>query len=208
VPDRFAARPSASDWPVLLAAARRGSPGALGRLLDHFRPYLLAVAAAELDSRLTAKAGPSDLVQESLLEGQRDFAAFRGAGTDELRAWLRQILLHNLAHLRRHYRATDKRDVAREMPLHAVAGHSAGDLPLTADPTTPSRLLARAEAADRLRAAVARLPEHYRLVIQLHHFEGLTFAAVGERLGRSLHAARQLWWHALWQLRDALKDES
>ncbi len=187
------------DWTPLLAAARAGSADARGRLLDHFRPYLLAVAAAELDSDLVAKAGPSDLVQDSLCEGQRDFD-----GPDDLRAWLRQVLLHNLANLRRHWRDADKRDVGREIVLPAPAVHEAHELPLPADQSSPSDHVARAEEADRLRAALARLPDHYRAVVQLHHFDGLTFADVGARLDRTPEAARQLWWHALWRLRDTL----
>jgi RNA polymerase sigma-70 factor (ECF subfamily) len=195
-----------TDWTPLLEAARAGSPDARGQLLDHFRPYLLAVAAAELDSDLVAKAGPSDLVQESMCEGERDFDGFQGERPDDLRAWLRQVLLHNLANFRRHWKVTDKRAVGREIPLPAPVIHEAHELPLPADISSPSRHTERAEDADRLRAAVDRLPEHYRDVIRLHHFDGLTFADVGERLGRSPQATRQLWWHALWRLRDLLGD--
>jgi RNA polymerase sigma-70 factor (ECF subfamily) len=192
------------DWTPLLDAARAGSAEARGRLLDHFRPYLLAVAAAELDSDLLPKAGASDLVQESLYEGQRDFAAFRGDGPDDLRAWLRQVLLHNLANFRRHYRDAERRDNRREVPWPDPSAPAAPGAPVPADSATPSRHAVRAEDADRLRAAVARLPEHYRAVIQFHHFEGKTFAEVGERLGRSPGATRQLWWYALWRLRESL----
>ena len=72
-----------ADWVASLAAARAGSAEALGRLFQQFRPYLLAIAAAELDADLTAKVAPSDLVQETFLEGQRDFAAFRGDQPEE-----------------------------------------------------------------------------------------------------------------------------
>jgi hypothetical protein len=62
-----------------VAAARDGSPDDLGRLLDEFRPYLPALAAAKLDPDLRTKVGPSDLGQDSLLARQRDFDHFPGA---------------------------------------------------------------------------------------------------------------------------------
>src|SRR5262249_13094013 len=58
------------EW---LALARGGSPEALGQLLELCRRYLLQVANAELETLLQAKAGASDLVQETFLEAQRVF---------------------------------------------------------------------------------------------------------------------------------------
>src|SRR5262245_48322024 len=101
----------------LIAAARRGGWSALGRLLDDCRPYLLLIANQELPPDLWAKAGPSDLVQETFLEAQRDFAQFRGGTEAELLAWLRALLVHNLDNFTRGFRAAAKRDVAREVAI-------------------------------------------------------------------------------------------
>src|SRR5262245_48250334 len=92
----------------LLAAARSGSREALGLLLDTCRRYLLLVADRELAQELKAKGGASDLVQETFLEAQRDFAGFQGSSEDEFRAWLRRLLLNNLANFARRYRETTK----------------------------------------------------------------------------------------------------
>src|SRR5437762_14358353 len=102
------------EW---LSSARNGSPDALGVALESCRAYLLLVANQELDSGLQAKGGASDLVQETFLEAHRDFPGFEGSSADELRGWLRKILLHNLANFARHYRDTDKRKLAREVGL-------------------------------------------------------------------------------------------
>ena len=77
----------------LLAAARAGSREALGRVLEGCRRYLLGVAEGELDPDLRSKGGASDIVQETFLEAQRDFARFQGSSPEELRAWLRQVLV-------------------------------------------------------------------------------------------------------------------
>ena len=103
-----------------LRAARVGSSEALGRLLESCRQYLLLVANQECDSDLQAKFGPSDLVQESLLEAQRDFGQFHGRTEGDVLAWLRRILLNNVANVREHYRSAQKRDVGREVRLDAI----------------------------------------------------------------------------------------
>ncbi len=83
-----------------LEEARDGSPEAMGRLLEDYRQYLLLVAQRELDPALRAKGGASDLVQETFLEAQRDFPQFTGTRDDELRVWLRRLLLNNLVRVR------------------------------------------------------------------------------------------------------------
>jgi RNA polymerase sigma-70 factor (ECF subfamily) len=195
-------------WAENLAAARAGSSDALGRVLDDFRPYLLSVAGQALDADLQAKAGASDLVQESLLEAQRDFTCFAGQKRDQLQTWLVRILLRNVQNFRRQYRDTGKRDVGREVPL-PVRGASAlpGDC-LAGNDSSPSGHAARGEKEDRLRRALARLPGHYRDVIAWRHRDGDSFVAIGARLGRTAEAARVLWGRALLRLKDELGDES
>jgi RNA polymerase sigma-70 factor, ECF subfamily len=49
--------------------------------------------------------------------------------------------------------------------------------------------------------ALEQLPEAYREVIVLRHLEGLTFAEVSQRMGRSLDSVEKLWVRGLAQLR-------
>src|SRR5258708_4517383 len=109
----------AEDAVRWLAAARAGSGEALGQALEACRDYLLLVAGRELDPALRAKGGASDLVQETFLEAHRDFGGFHGSSADELRAWLRRLLLNNLADFTRLYRGTAKRDLGQEVALEA-----------------------------------------------------------------------------------------
>src|SRR5438128_208138 len=91
------------DCNRLLHAARAGDGPALGRLLELYRNYLTLLARLQIDQRLQGKFDPSDLVQETFLEAHRDFVQFKGGSEPELVAWLRQILVTNLANLMRHY---------------------------------------------------------------------------------------------------------
>jgi RNA polymerase sigma-70 factor (ECF subfamily) len=188
-----------AEFSRCLEAARAGSPEALGRLLEMCRPYLLGVGNQQLEMDLQAKAGASDLVQETFLEAQRGFSGFHGANETELLAWLRQILLNNFANLRRHYRDTDKRELRREVALDGPADNqlAVGDSPSN-----------RAQADDRdaaLHRALQQLPEQSRLVIQWRNYERCSFEDIGKRLGRSTDAARKLWVRAIEQLQRILE---
>src|SRR5262249_35940722 len=140
----------------LLQLVRAGSRDALGRLLDGFRDYLLLIAQREFDPDLKAKGGASDLVQETFLEAQRDFAQFRGKWDAEWLAGLRQLLLNNLANFTRHFRETAKRGVDREVSLDGnrssvnLAAEVGGDTP------SPSDVALQHEQAEAVERALAR----------------------------------------------------
>jgi RNA polymerase sigma-70 factor, ECF subfamily len=188
---------SSSEVAHWLAAARDGSVEALGNVLNACRDYLLHVAERRLRDDLRAKGGASDLVQQTFLDAQRDFGRFQGGSEKELLAWLRQILLHNLAHFHRSYRATAKRDAQREVPLPGPAPTSEGGADIAGRTPTPSQEAVAREEAESVRQALERLPEECREVLALRHKEQLTFEEIGRRMGRSTSGARALWLRAV-----------
>ena len=182
---------------------RAGEPGGE---LEAFRNYLTLMARRELAPDLAAKVGASDLVQDTFLAARRDMAQFEGSSPAELRSWLKGILQHLLANLRRRYRGTRKRRIDLEVRLgHSVDGASEDRVAaLSASATTPSALAMRQEREDALHEALADLPDHYRHVIRWHHQDRQPFEVVAKRLGVSPDAARKLWARALLRLRKAL----
>jgi RNA polymerase sigma-70 factor (ECF subfamily) len=197
------AHPCGSDWQRLLAAARDGSREALGLLLDDFRPFLLLVACGELDGAVRAKVGSSDLVQDSLVNAVQHFDQFAGGSPEELKAWLRQILLHQAANCRRHFLGTAKRHAGREVPLGA--GGTGSEFQPADPAASPSQQAALAEVQQALEQALLRLPEHYRQVIVWRSREHRPFDEIGRLLGRSPDAARVLWGRAVEALRHQLE---
>src|SRR5262249_5523165 len=156
----------------LLEAARAGSTEALGRVFEGCRHYLLLVANEGLESDLHAKAGASDLVQDTFLEAQQAFVRFQRTSERHLLASLRQTLLHNLATFGRRCRQPEQRQVVRDVSLDA-AERLRGLLQI--DASSPSSQAVRHEEAEALQQAIERLPEHYREVILLRHREQWSF---------------------------------
>lgn len=184
----------------LLQDARRGSEASLGRLMQLHASYLKLVVASQLDDRLRTRVSSSDVVQETFYEAHRDFPAFRGATPEEFLGWLRRILLNNLLRAVEQHVKAAKRDVRREAPID----HLAVGLPHEGD--SPSAPMHRKESEQTLAKLLETLPEDYREVIRLRHQEGLDYAAIGERMGRSSGAVRMLWLRSIKQLRDLHSD--
>lgn len=187
-----------------LALARSGSRSALGEALEACRGYLLHIARQQLDTDLRAKAGASDLVQETFLEAQRDFVQFHGGTETELLAWLRQLLLHNIANFVRHYRTTAKRAVGREINLRAAGDRSSADglAGLPGLSPSPSAQVQAQESLEQLQQALAQMPEDYQEVIRLRNQNRLPFDEIGKRMQRSADAARRLWSRAIERLQE------
>jgi RNA polymerase sigma-70 factor (ECF subfamily) len=189
----------------LICEARRGSNEALGRLFDECRGYLLRIASDDLDPRLQAKGGASDLVQETFLEAQRDFSEFRGVSEPELLAWLRHLLRYRVAKFVRNYRQSARRAAGREVPLDDGGSSSAKGPPLAANQLSPSDCALAGERDHLLEQALERLPEEYRRVVELRYREGLSFEAIGVALGRTPNSARKLWARAIERLKHDLR---
>ena len=189
---------ASDDW---LESARAGSQEALGQALEACRRYLVEIARQELDPTLQAKGGASDVVQDTFLDAQRDFGQFHGQSDGELRAWLRQLLLHHVYKLGRRYRDTQKRAAGRELSLE-VAEKTNGPI------ATPSVQIMAAEQTEALRRALARLPDDYRQVIQARYQEHRSFEEIASQMGRSSGAVRKLWARAIERLQEEMKGAS
>jgi RNA polymerase sigma-70 factor (ECF subfamily) len=175
--------------------------------LMRYGAWLRLLARLEIDSRFQGKFSAADVVQQTLFEAWRCWEQFRGSSEAERLAWLRGILAHQLAHLARHYAATKKRAVAREVSIEDSLRQSAQRLAdmLPARDATPSAI---AEARDEqlwLANILERLPREYSDVIVLRHLEGLSHAEIARRLERSEGAVRMLWVRALARLQDEVR---
>jgi RNA polymerase sigma-70 factor (ECF subfamily) len=203
---------SADNISTLISEARQGQEEVRGSLLESYRHYLTLLARSQLSRTLQVRASPSDVVQETFLEAHRDFEKFRGGTAAELLAWMRRILLHNIARVVEHHRGTRKRDVRREDSLRrhvADLERSSAqlDMALVSACSTPSGHVQRREQAVLLANQLAQLSPSYREVIILRNLEDCSFDEIARKMGRSTGAVRMLWLRAIDRLRDQLQRE-
>jgi RNA polymerase sigma-70 factor (ECF subfamily) len=194
-----------AEWDVTFLDARHGSIDALGRLLEACRNYLLLLANQQLRDDLQAKAGGSDLVQDTFLEAHRDFRTFQGRTEEELLGWLRRILLNNLGAFSRQYRDTKKRTVRREVSLDKLSKRPESKAGLPVGGQQPAEAIQAREAREQLEAVLARLPERYRQVVLLRQRGQFSFAQIGKVMQRSEAAVQKMWVRALERLKHELE---
>jgi RNA polymerase sigma-70 factor, ECF subfamily len=200
------------DPEQLLAEARCGRGESLGRLLELYRNYLALLARTQIDLHVQGRVDASDLVQETFLDACRDFGQFRGTSELEWVAWLRKVLVYNLARVMQQQVMAEKRAARREVSLDqhlAALERSSGaiEAALAGRHSSPSGQAQRRERAAVVANHMACLPADYREVIVLRNLEGLRFAEVAQRMGRSAGAVRILWVRAVDQLRQLLEAE-
>lgn len=182
----------------------------LGPLLQQYEEYLLLLARVELGRRLQRKLDPSDVVQEVFLDAHRQFPNFRGTTEPELLEWLRQILAGKTANALRWHLGAQGRDARRELEqdISGSFGKTARQLHelATASGETPSQDAMRREQAVVVADAIQSLPDDYRDVLILRHWEGLSFPEVGKRLSKTTDSVEKLWMRALVKLRQQMKN--
>ncbi len=173
--------------------------------LERYRSYLTLLARLQIDDRLQAKFGASDIVQQTLLEACQTPEQFRGRSDGKLAAWLRKILAHNLADaFRAHRRAKRRVDLERSLQQGLEQSSTRLIDILTARQSSPSRKAIREEEALRFAEALARLPEAQCKAIELHHLKGMSLKDLAAQLDRTPEAAAGLLHRGLKKLKELL----
>ncbi len=173
--------------------AVEGDRTALRTLLEDFGPQVWAHINGGIGPQWRSAIDADDVMQVTYLEAflridrceARDAATFVG--------WLRRIADNNL------------RDAIKELgrkkrphPANRVHADGTDDSAVTlvemlgAGASTPSRHVARKEAADAVNALLKRLPPDYAKVIQLYDLQGQDIAEVAGSMGRSPGAVHML----------------
>ncbi len=169
-----------------------GDPGAFRRLFGLLAPSMMGFFSRAVG------AGPAaeDLLQTTFLKIHAARASWRRG--ERLRPWAFTIAARvRVDWLRKQGRLgqpgqDDERD-ADGVPEPGPRG----------DPVAAAL---EKERAERVRAALDRLPEPQRVVVHLHRFEGLGLADVGRALGISEAAAKVRAFRAYAALRTLLAD--
>ncbi len=184
-----------SETDHLLEQVRNGNRQALDELLREHRPYLRRIVERCLDLRLMARVDVSDVVQETQLEVYRRLGDYLERKPMPFRLWLWKTAYERTLTIHRQHLTAERRSVRREVQLPdrsslmLAKGLMAG--------STASRQFARRELAERVRQALASLPDSDREILIMRTFDGLSnpeigaiidldAASVSKRYGRAL----------------------
>ena len=163
----------------LVARCQAGDEAAFGELVELYKNLVYGMVYRLVSDRSQV----DDLAQEVFLKVHRGLPYFRGEA--KLSTWIYRIVSHVCFRARQ-----QKRDAraSREMPERGA----------------PDATFADIELRDRLEKAIARLPEHYQVLVAAHYLRGVQYEALAESLNLPLGTVKTHLYRAKRQLRELL----
>ena len=174
----------------LVARLKAGDPGAFEIMVRTMGGRLLSVARRMLRDEEAAR----DAVQDAFLSAFRSLDGFDGQA--QLSTWLHRIVVNAALMKIRTRQRRPEQPLEPLLPTFADDGHHAE--PVASWSESPERMLEQQETRTIVRAAIAELPETYRVALLLRDIDGLSTREAAVALGISdnalklrLHRARQ-----------------
>jgi RNA polymerase sigma-70 factor (ECF subfamily) len=175
---------------TLVAALQAGDPHAFETLLRTHGPRLLGLARRLLGNEEDAR----DALQDAMIAVHRSIGAFESSAA--LSTWLHRIVVNVALMKLRSRRRHPEADIEELLPKFRRDGHQVE--PAAPWPEAADAALEREETRAAVREAIDRLPDAYRIVLQLRDIEEMSTAETAEILGTTrnvvkirLHRARQ-----------------
>ena len=153
----------------LVARAREGYLDAYEMLVQRHSAMAYRVALRLCGNHHDAQ----DLAQEALIAAWQNLGRFRADSS--FSTWLYQIVTRRTLNKVTRGRAADSLDLLGDIPGHG---------------TEPAAQAERNLAVDAVTDALATLPFAQRVVVVLHHFEGLSYADIAAVTHSSVPAVR------------------
>jgi len=183
----------------LIARAAAGDQEAARELVARYENAVQASIRAGLGNELKARVSASDVFQSTMISALADLEKLEFHGEAAFVGWLKTIAERQLLMAARFHSAR-KRDMAKEKFIGTSPAHPAHQ-------TSPSQGAVEGEMTELIRDAVRKLPPLERRVVELHSFEGHSFAKVATGLSLSGAArARYVFQRALKTLGRMLDD--
>lgn len=176
----------AADDLTLVRASVAGSREAFDVLVERHRRPVYQLCYRYVGNHEDA----SDLAQEALLRAYRALGTFKGESS--LATWLYRIAVNVCLN-----RVTAKTPVTEPIEEARHVDRRADD---------PALAMLRAEQSQRVRAAIARLPNRQRTVLVLRVYQELPHQEIAGLLGSSVGAVKANFFHALRNLRKLLQE--
>jgi RNA polymerase sigma-70 factor, ECF subfamily len=171
---------------------------------------LRRMIALRLDRRLAARVDPSDVIQETIVEADRQFSDYLRQRPMPFYLWLRQLAWQRLVMLHRRHLHASKRSVKREdFELVLLSDDSILQLAqrLLARGSSPSAGLRNQERRQEVHTALLQLKERDREILVLRYLEQLSIRDIARVLGISEGAVKVRQLRALERLQVLLTPE-
>ncbi len=196
------------DVAALEAICRQAAAGdeeAVQRLLCIHHDRLEGFARRKVGVDWQGKIDPEDVLQEAYIDVVNGVGEFAWRGEDSFYHWATRIIEHRFIDQVRRLRRK-KRDVAREVTTNRAQGSRHESLLERCLPETgtPSRVMRRQDAVSALMGCMARLPEHYRVVVQRVYLDEAPIADVATEMGKTEDAIRRLAGRAVESLKEGM----
>jgi RNA polymerase sigma-70 factor (ECF subfamily) len=174
---------------VLVSRCLSGEIEAFGELVQRYQQSVFNVCFRMLRERREAE----DLTQDTFLRAYRKLETFdieRSFGP-----WIRRVAANLcLNHL-------EKR-IIPQMPLDDER-----DQPYMHGSESPEATQIKAEERTRVREEILKLPPKYRVVLELRHYQNLTYAEIAETLKIPMSDVKSHLFRGRKQLAERLKDD-
>jgi RNA polymerase sigma-70 factor (ECF subfamily) len=188
--------------------ARRASEGdadALQHLIVEYHGPLHRLISRRVGAQLRRYVDADDVLQQAYITAFRSVGRASFDGPAGFYKWLERIALNRLKDVERDLRR-HKRNIGRR----ATAGRAwstshPGLIERVCGPqSTPSRNLAKREAAAAILSSLARLTDDQREVVRMRVIEGMPAAEVAAELGKTEGAVHMLCHRGLKALREMM----
>ena len=183
----------------LVSLAKEGDQPAIDRLCRIYGERVRRIIRFRLDQKLRSKLDSVDIVQDALILALRGLKDFKYQNDGDFLRWLAKIAENKLYDIYKKFHA-DKRDIRKEISFKQEASNTDVRFNGPTEPmctTTPSVIMRKKEALDRLEKALDTLKPEYKEVIVLKKIEGLSHVEIAERLGKSTNAVPTLLYRAM-----------
>lgn len=197
-------RSDSEETLALLTAFERGE-AEFDTLFKRHRAALRAQIRVRMDIRLRQRVELSDIVQETEIEACRRIDDFLQRRPMPFHLWLRKTAHELVVQLRRRHVVAAVRSVDRELPLPDESSLVLARQ-FIAREASPSEVMNTRELADRVRVAVAQLPESDREIIIMRTYENLPYEEIACLLEIETATARKRHGRALIRLHTLLTD--
>jgi len=184
------------DDGALIRLIVRGQPEALSALYDRYHRLVFSLALNAVGDGPTAEEITLDVFTHVWQK-----AATYHPERARVSTWLTSIARHRSIDVLRHRRARAEQHNVGWADLAA----DSDEVPRVTGPEPAAELAIRRQ---RVRAAIAQLPEEQRQVLALAYFRGYTHMEIAETLGQPLGTVKTRIRLAMDRLRNLLQDES